>query len=327
MQRPFPHRRIGLWPSLQMCRPAVSRLTINCAVVGAVHFLWLGAFCAASPPFEGVGPAHVFEAASDGGQGVGSCLRPAAPGSFEPVPDDAIAGAFRDAGSDRQAASGRGRSAFGPCRPRRCGCRQRRLRTGRRRGFRFPCPASGCFPILSIHAFRLPRPPTARCRCGRRPRSRSCLPRLPGLRVPAVGRALDTPESRHAPLIERPSRKWVLRISPILSAPSIPRPALPHRRRSSRTHHRTGADLEFRPCPKGAQSHADTQSAARGGLRGICGRPGTSDRLPPGSLGSRIFSRTQLGSTPPRRRDGAASAGELGPDSRRHPIIPVKGLP
>ena len=42
---------------------------------------------------------------------------------------------------------------------------------------------------------------------------------------------------------------------------------------------------------------------------------------------SRIFSRTQLGSTPPRRRDEAASAGELGPDSRRHPIIHAKGLP
>ena len=125
--------------------------------------------------------------------------------------------------------TGRGRSAFGPCRPRRCGCRDRS-----RCGFRLFCPASSCFLTLSIHAFRLPRPPTARCRCGRRPHSRSCLPRLPGLRVPAVaglrravrllaGRALDTPESRHVSLIERPSRKWARRISPILlSTPSIP---------------------------------------------------------------------------------------------------------
>ena len=47
-------------------------------------------------------PTHICEAASDGKHGVGSCIRPVAPGSFEPVPDDAIAGAFHDAGSDRR---------------------------------------------------------------------------------------------------------------------------------------------------------------------------------------------------------------------------------
>ena len=62
--------------------------------MGAVHFLWLGACRSASPPFEEVGYAHVFEAASAGEQGVGIDFRPVAPGSFEPVPDDAIAGAF-----------------------------------------------------------------------------------------------------------------------------------------------------------------------------------------------------------------------------------------
>ena len=58
----------------------------------------------ASPPFEEVGPAHVFEAASGGEHGVGARFRSAAPRSFEPAPDDAPAGAFHDAGSDRQAA-------------------------------------------------------------------------------------------------------------------------------------------------------------------------------------------------------------------------------
>ena len=71
---------------------------------GVVHFLWLGGCEAASPPIEEVGPAPVFEAASGGEHGVGARFRPVAPGSFEPTSDDALAGAFHDAGSDRQAA-------------------------------------------------------------------------------------------------------------------------------------------------------------------------------------------------------------------------------
>ena len=70
----------------------------------AGHFLWLGGGGAASPPFEEVGPAQIFEAASAGEHSVGSRLRPTASGFFEPVPKDAIAGAFHDAGSDRQTA-------------------------------------------------------------------------------------------------------------------------------------------------------------------------------------------------------------------------------
>ena len=53
---------------------------------------------------EEVGPAHVFEAASDGEHGVGARFRPAASRLLDPVPDDAIAGTFHEAGSDRQAA-------------------------------------------------------------------------------------------------------------------------------------------------------------------------------------------------------------------------------
>ncbi len=153
------------------------------------------------------------------------------------------------------------------------------------------------------------------------------LQALSRCRIRPAGRALDTPGSRHVPSVGRPSRKRARRISPVLSAPSIPRPALPNRRKSSRTHHRTGAGLEFRPCPKGTRLQTDSRSAARGGLRGICGRPGKSGRLPPGSLRPRIFGRTQFGIPPPRRQDGVASAGELGRDSRRHPIIHAKGLP
>ena len=57
----------------------------------------------ASSPVEEVGPAPVFEAAFDGEQGVGSSLRPVvASGPLESAADDLLAGAFQDAGSDRQ---------------------------------------------------------------------------------------------------------------------------------------------------------------------------------------------------------------------------------
>ena len=59
---------------------------------------------ATSPPLEEVGPPHVFEAASDGEQGVGARFRPAASRLFESVADDVLAGAFHDAGTDRQSA-------------------------------------------------------------------------------------------------------------------------------------------------------------------------------------------------------------------------------
>ena len=65
---------------------------------------WLCGCGAASPPLKEVGPAPVFEAAFDGEHDVGSRFRPTAPGSFEPAPDDAFAGAFHESGSDRQAA-------------------------------------------------------------------------------------------------------------------------------------------------------------------------------------------------------------------------------
>ena len=42
--------------------------------------------------------------------------------------------------------------------------------------------------------------------------------------------ARDTVMSRLIPLVERPSRKWASRTFPILSAPSIPRLALPEPR-------------------------------------------------------------------------------------------------
>ena len=65
---------------------------------------WLCGCGAASPPIKEVGPAHVFEAAFDGEHGVGARFRPTASRLFASVPDDSLAGAFHDAGSDRQAA-------------------------------------------------------------------------------------------------------------------------------------------------------------------------------------------------------------------------------
>ena len=71
---------------------------------GVSHFLWLCGCGAISPPFEEVGPAHVFEAAPYGEQGVGARFRSAASRLFESVADDLLAGAFHDAESDRQSA-------------------------------------------------------------------------------------------------------------------------------------------------------------------------------------------------------------------------------
>ena len=77
----------------------------NLPLACRVHpIFWLCGFGAAIPPCEEAGPAHVFEAASDGEQAVGTRFRPVAHRSFEPVPDDLLAGAVHAAGSDRQAA-------------------------------------------------------------------------------------------------------------------------------------------------------------------------------------------------------------------------------
>ena len=72
--------------------------------MGTSHDSRLSGSGAASPPIEEFRPAVVFEAAFEGVQGVGSCLRPSAPGSFESAADDLLADAFHDAGSDRPSA-------------------------------------------------------------------------------------------------------------------------------------------------------------------------------------------------------------------------------
>ena len=71
---------------------------------GACQFFGSGGCGAAGPPIEEVGPAVVVDAAFGGGQGVGARLRSAAARPLEPAPDDPLAGAFHDAGSDRQPA-------------------------------------------------------------------------------------------------------------------------------------------------------------------------------------------------------------------------------
>ena len=65
---------------------------------------WSSGRDAVSLPFGEVGPAHVFEAASGGEQGVGARFRPAAARLFAPAADDALAGIVHDAGSDCQSA-------------------------------------------------------------------------------------------------------------------------------------------------------------------------------------------------------------------------------
>ena len=72
------------------------------SVGGVVHIFGSSGCGAASPLIEEVGPAPVFEAAFDGEQGVGSGLRPVAPRPLEAAADDLLAGAFHDAGADRQ---------------------------------------------------------------------------------------------------------------------------------------------------------------------------------------------------------------------------------
>ena len=72
------------------------------SIMGASHFLWLCGCGVTSPSFEEVRPADVFEAASDGEQGVGARFRLAASRRFESVAKDVLPDAFRNAGSDRQ---------------------------------------------------------------------------------------------------------------------------------------------------------------------------------------------------------------------------------
>ena len=55
-------------------------------------------------PIEEVGPSVVFDAAFVGEQGVGARIQPAACRPLEPAPDGLPAGAFHEAGSDRQSA-------------------------------------------------------------------------------------------------------------------------------------------------------------------------------------------------------------------------------
>ena len=58
---------------------------------------WPDDGCAASSPFEEVGPTVVLQVASDSEQGAGSGLRPVAPGPLEAAADDLLASAFHDA--------------------------------------------------------------------------------------------------------------------------------------------------------------------------------------------------------------------------------------
>ena len=58
-----------------------------------------------------------------------------------------------------------------------------------------------------------------------------------GFKVTVEEATRPNPGISHIPLIERPSRKWARRISPILSTPSIPRFALPNQRKSNCSYH------------------------------------------------------------------------------------------
>ena len=122
---------------------------------GAFHFLWSDGCGAASPPIKQVGPSVVFNAAFGGEEGVGARFRPATPRPLEPAPDDLLAGAFHDAGSDRQPvlpakvagirlllASKQSMQAATASSRSRCGFRSSMTRA--------TCPSSDCCLILSI---------------------------------------------------------------------------------------------------------------------------------------------------------------------------------
>ena len=91
-------RRMALGDSLKLAPKLSGRIRASNAICaanwGASQVFWSGSRGAAIPPIDDFGPAVVFEAAFDGEQGVGARFRPAAPRLFEPVSDDALAGAF-----------------------------------------------------------------------------------------------------------------------------------------------------------------------------------------------------------------------------------------
>ena len=128
---------------------------------GVVHIFGSSGCNAAGSPFEEVGPAPVFEAAFDGEQGIGARLRLAPSGPLESAADDLLAGAFHDAGSDRQSefpaavaahsvrvglvGADAGGDGFGPVAV--------RLQSGDDTSDR---PAFNCSLIQPIHSFCLP---------------------------------------------------------------------------------------------------------------------------------------------------------------------------
>ena len=121
---------------------------------GASHFSWSGGSAAAGPPIKESGPAF------DGEQGVGACFRPAAARMLEPAPDDPLAGAFHDAGSDRPAAfpvgvSQRIRSLLASRQQTQAATASLRSRCGFRPAMTGSTRLSfNCTLILSIRAFR-----------------------------------------------------------------------------------------------------------------------------------------------------------------------------
>ena len=128
---------------------------------GAFHFRWSDGCGAASPPVEEVGPSVVFDAACGGEQGVGSRFRPAAPRLLEPAPDDLLAGAFHDAGSDRHPALPAKVSGIRSLLASNWSMQAATASSRSRRGFRSSMtqaifPSSDCRLILSIRAFRSP---------------------------------------------------------------------------------------------------------------------------------------------------------------------------
>ena len=137
--------------------PTLARLCFT----GCVSFYWSEGCGAAGPPIEEVGPSVVFDAAFGGEQGVGADFRPAAPRQLEPAPDDLLAGAFHDAGSDRQAALPAKvadiRSLLASKQSMQAATASSRLRCGFKPSItRAACPSSDCCLIPSIRACRPP---------------------------------------------------------------------------------------------------------------------------------------------------------------------------
>ena len=171
-----------------------------------------------------------------------------------------------------------------------------RIRPASRGGFRFPRPASGCVLILSVHAFRLPRPPAA-------PSTRPNPGMSPRSNGPRENGPAESPRS--CPL--RASPAPLSRIDERAVARIIERgPAL------NSGHARKGRGC--RPI-HGRRREAVFAAFADAPENPVACLPGPSGR------------GSSAGRSSGARRPGVGTESHRRASSGRHPIIHAKGLP